>query len=606
MSSHLCTHNFSRNLTTSGTELSCAKDAIGESSIRDKQKVGNFNISNNLQSSTMEEHILPSSVLQDNGCQKQSESNVSISTTLLPLTVKCTTDKAHTLDELSTNGFHTGSETSTYEVQKEIQQHAPPNEEEKCSDHIPFDSKQVYEHVRQSSDMLSSMTKEISHNEEVAGKESYNIEEPQKPEQQIFISSYYLGYPNTTCNPQLLLQKECVKIYEIYNDCKPMNESLNAEESGESITEYDKGINTDSGICENVYEECDPCLWKYNVNISDSGVLRHYKNVPLYQAYNFGTVKHSNAKVEENIYTETEHIYEEINFCLKPKTQRNETEVSVADMEMKRPSGSSQRGLWVDIKEVIDSGLLDKLDANQIALHEAKYEIITSEASYYKSLLILDTVFITSKELTDRSVLPEKDYNTIFSSIKKVKQCSKKFLEVLLRGWQEDLKLGYLCQTITKFVYLGYFQDYVNCCASQIYIHETLQHLKLTNPKFSSALSKLQADPVCQMFLLETFLILPMQRVTRLPLLVEAILRRLSSDHIEHSVWSKVLIQFQKIVKDCNEAAGRAQTLATNDSTLHVQPNNTTQTLNRKQLSQEKKKQPAIWNIFGIRRQKII
>lgn len=59
-----------------------------------------------------------------------------------------------------------------------------------------------------------------------------------------------------------------------------------------------------------------------------------------------------------------------------------------------------------------------------------------------------------------------------------MKQCSKKFLEVLLRGWQEDLKLGYLCQTITKFVYLGYFQDYVNCCASQIYIHETLQHLK--------------------------------------------------------------------------------------------------------------------------------
>lgn len=290
MSSHLCTHNFSRNLTTSGTELSCAKDAIGESSIRDKQKVGNFNISNNLQSSTMEDRILPSSVLQDNGCQKQSESNVSISTTLLPLTVKCTTDKAHTLDELSTNGFHTGSETSTYEVQKEIQQHAPPNEEEKCSDRIPFDSKQVYEHVRQSSDMLSSMTKEISHNEEVAGKESYNIEEPQKHEQQIFISSYYLGYPNTTCNPQLLLQKECVKIYEIYNDCKPMNESLIAEESGESITEYDKGINTDSGICENVYEECDPCLWKYNVNISDSGVLRHYKNVPLYQAYNFGTV----------------------------------------------------------------------------------------------------------------------------------------------------------------------------------------------------------------------------------------------------------------------------------------------------------------------------
>jgi neuronal guanine nucleotide exchange factor len=59
------------------------------------------------------------------------------------------------------------------------------------------------------------------------------------------------------------------------------------------------------------------------------------------------------------------------------------------------------------------------MDANEIALQETKYEMITSEASYLKFLSILETVFITSKELTDRTVLPEEDHVTLFSSIRK-------------------------------------------------------------------------------------------------------------------------------------------------------------------------------------------
>lgn len=38
-----------------------------------------------------------------------------------------------------------------------------------------------------------------------------------------------------------------------------------------------------------------------------------------------------------------------------------------------------------------------------------------------------------------------------------------------------------------------------------------------------------------------------MQRVTRLPLLVQAILKYLPSDHSEHSAWSEVLVQLQKV-----------------------------------------------------------
>jgi len=69
----------------------------------------------------------------------------------------------------------------------------------------------------------------------------------------------------------------------------------------------------------------------------------------------------------------------------------------------------------------------------------------------------------------------------------------------------------------------------------------------LTNSEFNSALSKLQADPVCEMFSLQSFLILPVQRVARLPMLVQAIIKRLPSDHAEHSVWTDTLVQLRKV-----------------------------------------------------------
>jgi hypothetical protein len=70
---------------------------------------------------------------------------------------------------------------------------------------------------------------------------------------------------------------------------------------------------------------------------------------------------------------------------------------------------------------------------------------------------------------------------------------------------------------------------------------------RLTNSKFTNAVLKLEADPACQIFSLQTFLTLPMQRVTRLPMVVKAIVKRLPSTHTEHRVWSEALVQLQKV-----------------------------------------------------------
>jgi hypothetical protein len=57
------------------------------------------------------------------------------------------------------------------------------------------------------------------------------------------------------------------------------------------------------------------------------------------------------------------------------------------------------------------------ISPHQKKLQEAKFEIITSEASYINSLNVLEKHFISSLELCDESVLSKNDRRTLFSNL---------------------------------------------------------------------------------------------------------------------------------------------------------------------------------------------
>lgn len=60
---------------------------------------------------------------------------------------------------------------------------------------------------------------------------------------------------------------------------------------------------------------------------------------------------------------------------------------------------------------------------------QAMFEIITSEASYLKSLKVLISVFLTSPEfsadMTDRCVVNRRDRQILFSNIGSIKDISE-------------------------------------------------------------------------------------------------------------------------------------------------------------------------------------
>lgn len=67
------------------------------------------------------------------------------------------------------------------------------------------------------------------------------------------------------------------------------------------------------------------------------------------------------------------------------------------------------------------------------------------------------------------------------------------------------------------------------------------------NAKFAEVLVQLESNPVCQSLSLHSFLMLPMQRITRLPLLIDAVLTRLDQTDDEYSTCQLALATLNKV-----------------------------------------------------------
>ena len=97
-----------------------------------------------------------------------------------------------------------------------------------------------------------------------------------------------------------------------------------------------------------------------------------------------------------------------------------------------------QRTLWAELPQVKESGILERLDPGERRLQEALFEIVSSEASYLKSLNVLVFHFANSQQFSaGSSLLSSKDREVIFSNVLQVMQelraCILFFLQILCK-----------------------------------------------------------------------------------------------------------------------------------------------------------------------------
>lgn len=218
-----------------------------------------------------------------------------------------------------------------------------------------------------------------------------------------------------------------------------------------------------------------------------------------------------------------------------------------------------QRTLWRELPQVRASGVLERLTDTEQRQQEALFEVLTSEASYQRSLRLLSDHFAQGLQGT----LEPREWDALFGSLAPLREASERLLARLDKAWDGPLLCEQsVCDALREHA-SHYGAAYVRYCSHQGHQERLLRELSASRPDVAARLRDLEVAPNCQGLRLHSFLLLPMQRVTRLPLLADALLR-----HVPDSKPARnALGALNQVVADCNEGARK---MARMEEMLHV------------------------------------
>ncbi|XP_027750663.1 rho guanine nucleotide exchange factor 26 isoform X3 [Empidonax traillii] len=214
------------------------------------------------------------------------------------------------------------------------------------------------------------------------------------------------------------------------------------------------------------------------------------------------------------------------------------------------------RSTWSQLSVVKRNGLSEAISQEERKRQEAIFEVISSEHSYLLSLEILIRMFKNSRELS--LTMTKTESHHLFSNITDVYEASKKFFEELEARHQNNIFIDDISDIVEKHA-ASTFDPYVKYCTNEVYQQRTLQRLLATNPAFKEVLSRIESHEDCRNLPMISFLILPMQRVTRLPLLMDTICQKTPKDSAKYENCKQALKEVSKLVRLCNEGARKME-----------------------------------------------
>ncbi|XP_055053234.1 ephexin-1 [Misgurnus anguillicaudatus] len=224
--------------------------------------------------------------------------------------------------------------------------------------------------------------------------------------------------------------------------------------------------------------------------------------------------------------------------------------VAAPALQLQLRNNSHSLSLWQNLDVVKNSGLLQTLDTKEVILQEAMFELVTSEASYYKSLELLETHFLRHPPLVN--TLSQSDMHFLFSNIEDIMKASERFLMDLEHRIEESILISDVCDIVHHHA-AKHFQVFISYVINQVYQEQNYRRILQENASFRESMSILETHPRVKGLSFTSFLILPFQRITRLKLLVQNILKKVEENSDREKTAILAHQELERIVKECNE-----------------------------------------------------
>uniref|UniRef100_A0AAQ6AK23 Intersectin-1 n=1 Tax=Amphiprion ocellaris TaxID=80972 RepID=A0AAQ6AK23_AMPOC len=196
-----------------------------------------------------------------------------------------------------------------------------------------------------------------------------------------------------------------------------------------------------------------------------------------------------------------------------------------------------------------DLHLLDMLSPMERKRQGYIHELIVTEENYVNDLQLVTEVKAAACEL-----LTEKEVAMIFVNWKELIMCNIKLLKALrvrkkMSGDRMPVKM--IGDILTN--QLPHMQPYIRFCSCQLNGATLIQQKTDDNPEIKDFLKRLAMDPRCKGMPLSSFLLKPMQRVTRYPLIIKNILENTPESHPDHSHLKAALEKAEELCSQVNE-----------------------------------------------------
>ncbi|KAK2962122.1 putative Titin like protein [Blattamonas nauphoetae] len=186
----------------------------------------------------------------------------------------------------------------------------------------------------------------------------------------------------------------------------------------------------------------------------------------------------------------------------------------------------------------------------QIARQHVLNEILSTERSYVEQLSTFMSVFVEPcRKRKDELGVTDDQLKTIFGPIQIILETNKELLQSLAESVEENSG-STIGPVITQMAgYLNCYKPYIKNYARA---SSTLEQVKKKNKAFRKFLQKCSNDRLSMNFPIESFLILPVQRLPRYKMLLESLLKNTLPDNPQFTQIEKAFETISALAESVN------------------------------------------------------
>ena len=216
--------------------------------------------------------------------------------------------------------------------------------------------------------------------------------------------------------------------------------------------------------------------------------------------------------------------------------------------------------LWKQLPEV--APFLSTISTDEVERQEIIYELVVTETSYNRDLDLVVRRFITPLQaLIGTPKFTQMDFDSIFLNLRTIIKVNAAFLVDLQQRSKEQWPLitavgDLILNHVTSF------QVYAQFCGDQQRSVMEMRRAEGDCSIVKQHLGNMFLEKECRKLDIYAYLLLPMQRVTKYPLLLKSLLKKTSADHPDYEFLTASLSGIQRTIMAINEYTKKRDDIA--------------------------------------------